>query len=137
MTRINIAKIMIPKPLTRVLHANDTVRQALETMENHGFTAIPVLDEEERYIGCVTEGDFLRHIIRVGNADKKAHEQFSVGELVRKDFCVAIDIAETAEEVIRVILNQNFIPVVDDRNVFCGSVTRKGVIQELAKEESL
>jgi len=133
MNRINIAKIMIPKPLTRVLHAGDTVRQALETMENHGFTAIPVLDEEEKYIGCVTEGDFLRHIIRVGNADKKDHEQFFVGELVREGFCEAIDIAEPPEEVIRVILNQNFIPVVDDRNVFCGIVTRKGVIQELAE----
>ena len=134
MVRINIAKIMIPKPLTRVLHASDTVRQALETMENHGYTAIPVLDEEERYIGCVTEGDFLRHILRVQNADKKAHEQFSVGELVRKDFCRAIDIAASADEVIDVILNQNFIPVVDDRTVFCGIVTRKGVIQELAEE---
>ena len=134
MTRINIAKIMIPKPLTRVLHESDTVRQALETMENHGFTAIPVLDEEERYIGCVTEGDFLRHILRVQNADKKAHEQFSVGELVREDFCEAIAITASTDDVVRVILNQNFIPVVDDRNVLCGIVTRKGVIEELAEE---
>ena len=135
MNRINIAKIMIPKPLTRVLHVSDTVRQALETMENHGYTAIPVLDEEECYIGCVTEGDFLRHILRVQNADKKSHEQFLVGELVRKDFCRPIDIAASADEVIRVILDQNFVPVVDDRNVFCGIVTRKGVIQELAEIE--
>nr|MBQ8251852.1 CBS domain-containing protein [Lachnospiraceae bacterium] len=130
---MNIAKIMIPKPLTRVLHETDTVRQALETMENHGFTAIPVLDEEERYIGCVTEGDFLRHVLRIGNADKRAHEQFQVGELVRKDFCEAIDIAASSEDVIRTILNQNFVPIVDDRNVFCGILTRKGVIQELAE----
>ena len=132
MNRINIAKVMIPKPLTRVLHEADTVRQALETMENHGFTAIPVLDEEERYIGCVTEGDFLRHILRIGDTDKKAHEQFQVGELVRKDFCEAIDIAAPTEDVVRTILNQNFVPVVDDRNVLCGILTRKGVIQELA-----
>jgi len=132
MNRINIAKVMIPKPLTRVLHEADTVRQALETMENHGFTAIPVLDEEERYIGCVTEGDFLRHILRIGDTDKKAHEQFHVGELVRKDFCEAIDIAAPTEDVVRTILNQNFVPVVDDRNVLCGILTRKGVIQELA-----
>lgn len=134
MTRINIAKIMIPKPLTRVLHAKDTVRQALETMENHGFTAIPVLDEEERYIGCVTEGDFLRHILRVGDADKKAQEHFFVGDLVRKDFCEAIAITAETEDVVRTILNQNFVPVVDDRNVLCGILTRKGVIQELAEE---
>ena len=134
MTRINIAKIMIPKPLTRVLHAKDTVRQALETMENHGYTAIPVLDEEERYKGCVTEGDFLRHILRVGDADKKAHEHFFVGDLVRKDFCEAIAITAETEDVVRTILNQNFVPVVDDRNVLCGILTRKGVIQELAEE---
>lgn len=134
MTRINIAKIMIPKPLTRVLHASDTVRQALETMENHGFTAIPVLDEEERYIGCVTEGDFLRHVLRVRDADKRAHEQFHVGDLVREDFCEAIDIAAPTEDVVRTILNQNFVPVIDDRNVLCGILTRKGVIQELAEE---
>lgn len=134
MTRINIAKIMIPKPLTRVLHASDTVRQALETMENHGFTAIPVLDNEERYIGCVTEGDFLRHVLRVGDTDKKTHEQFRVGDLVRKDFCEAISITAETSDVVRTILNQNFVPVVDDRNVLCGILTRKGVIQELAED---
>jgi len=134
MTRINIAKIMIPKPLTRILHATDTVRQALETMENHGFTAIPVLDDAERYIGCVTEGDFLRHVLRVGDTDKKVHENYLVGDLVRKDFCEAIAITAPTDDVVRTILNQNFVPVVDDRNVLCGILTRKGVIQELAED---
>ncbi|MBE5881365.1 MAG: CBS domain-containing protein [Lachnospiraceae bacterium] len=131
---MNIAKIMIPKPLTRILHATDTVRQALETMENHGFTAIPVLDDAERYIGCVTEGDFLRHVLRVGDTDKKVHENYLVGDLVRKDFCEAIAITAPTDDVVRTILNQNFVPVVDDRNVLCGILTRKGVIQELAED---
>ncbi len=134
MTRINIAKVMLPKAITRVLHEKDTVRQALETMENHGFTAIPVLDDEERYVGCVTEGDFLRHILKVGDTDKHAHENYHVGQLVRKDFCEAISITAATEDIIRTILNQNFVPVVDDRNVLCGILTRKGVIEELADE---
>lgn len=133
MPKINIAKIMVPKALTRVLHESDTVRQGLETMQHHGYTAIPVLDKDERYIGCVTEGDFLRHILSTGNTDKRYHEQFRVGEIVRKDFCPAIPITAKPNLVIQMMLNQNFLPVVDDRNVLCGILTRKGVILELSE----
>ena len=59
---MNIIKIMIPKISTVFLHENDTVRQGLERFCVHGYTAIPVLNEEEQYVGSVTEGDFLRHI---------------------------------------------------------------------------
>ena len=64
---MNIIKIMIPKISTVFLHENDTVRQGLERFRAHGYTAIPVLNEEEQYVGNVTEGDFIRHILAVGN----------------------------------------------------------------------
>lgn len=60
---MNIAKIMIPKVFTVFLHETDTVRQGLERFSRHGYTAIPVLNEEEQYVGSVTEGDFLRHLL--------------------------------------------------------------------------
>ena len=31
----------------------------------HGYTAVPVLNDQEQYIGSVTEGDFLRHLLVV------------------------------------------------------------------------
>ena len=52
---MNIAKLMIPKVSTAFLHENDTVRQGLERFTIHGYTAIPVLNEREQYIGSVTE----------------------------------------------------------------------------------
>ena len=45
---MNIIKIMIPKISTVFLHENDTVRQGLERFRVHGYTAIPVLNEEEQ-----------------------------------------------------------------------------------------
>lgn len=132
MPKINIAKIMIPKALTRVLHEDDTIRQGLETMGYHGYTAIPVLDKDERYVGCVTEGDFLRHVMETGSTDMKYHEKFRVSEIVRKDFCPAVSVTADSNTVIQMMLNQNFLPIVDDRNVLCGLLTRKGVILELS-----
>lgn len=60
---MNIAKIMIPKALTVFLNEKQTVRQGWEIMTRNGYTAIPVLDAEQHYIGTVSEGDFLRHIL--------------------------------------------------------------------------
>ncbi len=135
MAKVNIAKILVPKACTRVLHEDDTVRQGLETMAFHGFSSIPVLDNEEKYIGCVTEGDFLRHVLAKGNTEMHYHEQYRVGDLVRKDFYRALPITADTELVIQTIRNQNFVPIVDDRNVLCGLLTRKGVIEELAEIE--
>lgn len=69
---MNIAQIMIPKVSTVFLHEKDSVRQGLERFMVHGYTAIPVLNEQEQYIGSVTEGDFLRHLLAIQTTDLKA-----------------------------------------------------------------
>ena len=129
---MNIAEIMVPKVNTTFLHRRSTVRQGLEIMNRHGYTAVPVLDEEERYIGSVTEGDFLRCVLANGTTDLKAYEKSSVGELVRRDFCPALHIDAVAADVILAVLNQNYVPVVDGRNCLCGIITRRNVIASLA-----
>lgn len=132
---MNIAKIMVPKISTVFLHERQTVRQGWEVMTRGGYTAIPVLDEEERYIGSVTEGDFLRYVFSVESLDKLDMEKHRVGDLVRREFCPSISIDAGEEEVIAASLNQNFVPVVDSRNTMCGIITRRGVIAYLAEKK--
>ena len=96
---MNIAKIMIPKACTMVLHQDNTVRQGLETMCHNSYTAIPVLDGQGGYVGCVTEGDFLRHILAVNSTDKKKLEQTKIRDIMRSDFCPAVSIRATFQEV--------------------------------------
>ena len=132
---MNIPKILTPKAMTAYIGADDTVRQGLEVMRRHGYTAIPVLGEHGEYIGCITEGDFLRHILSTGSTSMKAQERYRIGELVRRDFCPPLGIAADDDEVIDAVLQQNFVPIVDDRGCFCGIVTRKSVIAALAGAE--
>lgn len=86
---MNIAKIMIPKISTVFLHEKDTIRQGLERFMVHGYTAVPVLNDQEQYIGSVTEGDFLRHLLVCQTTDLKVQEGYRLGSIVRRDFaCV-------------------------------------------------
>ena len=134
---MNIAKIMIPKALTVFLNEKQTVRQGWEIMTRNGYTAIPVLDAEQHYIGTVREGDFLRHILDTGSLDKMDMENHRVRELVRRDFCPPISIDAEETEVVRAALNQNFVPIVDSRNTLCGILTRRGVIAYLAEKNGI
>lgn len=125
---MNIARIMIPKSLTIFLHDGDTVRQGMESMRCHGYTALPVLDGNGRYIGSVNEGDLLRCVLSAGSTDKHALENYRIGDILRRDFCPALPIDAEESVVIDAVLQQNFVPIVDARNVLCGIVTRKRLI---------
>ena len=97
---MNIAKIMTPKYSTACLLETSTVRQGLELMRSRGYTAIPVLNKDGRYLGSVTEGDFLRHMMQAGTTELKEHEKYRVGAIFRPDFCPALDIQASETDVI-------------------------------------
>ena len=130
---MNIAAIMIPKISTVFFHENDTIRQGLERFRVHGYTAVPVLNDQEQYIGSVTEGDFLRHLLSVQTTSLYVLEQSRIESIVRRDFCPALSIDASLKPVISAALNQNFIPIVDSRNILCGILTRRIVIKYLAE----
>lgn len=132
---INIAQLMIPKVSTVILNENKSVRQGFEIFRHHGYTAVPVVNNDGEYLGCVTEGDFLRHIIKINTLDVKEYEKYKISDIFRKDFCRSIQIDASADEVIKVSLDQNFIPVTDSRGYFCGIITRRSLIVYLSENQ--
>lgn len=130
---INIAQIMLPKVSTVHICENATVRQGMEVFQRYGYTAIPVVSEDGKYLGSVTEGDFWRHMCRIGTTSKKEQENYHIRDIFRPDFCEALPIEADAKAVVDVALRQNFIPIVDGRGYLSGMVTRQKLIKYLAK----
>lgn len=132
---MNIAKMMIPKSMTVSIHADDSVRQGLEVISRHSYTAIPVLEGNDRYIGSVAEGDFLRFLMSEKPGSMQELELFRISDIIRDDFCPAISLDSDAQTVIDTILEQNYVPVVDSRHTLCGIVTRRRLIAYYAGRE--
>ena len=72
--------------------------------------------------------------MKLKSAEMKDHESYFIKDIIRKDFCPSLLIEAEQDEVIKTVMNQNFVPIVDGRGVFCGIITRKGVIETLAKQ---
>lgn len=131
---MNIAFLIKPKCETAYLYINDSIRQGLEKMHYHRYTAIPVIDRNGYYHGTITEGDFLWHILGRSiekspiSFDIRKSEREYVSDLLRSDFNPSVNIYATMEDLLKRVMDQNFVPVVDDRGVFVGIITRKDVI---------
>lgn len=133
MNTMNIARIMIPKVLTVHICENDTVRQGMDMFQQHGYTAVPVVSTDGRYVGSVTEGDFWRHMCSICTTDKSKLENYRIRDIIRPDFCEPISIDADMTTVVEAGLKQNFIPVIDGRGCLSGIVTRQALIRYLAQ----
>lgn len=65
---MNVAFFLTPKSETVWVRPNGTVADALERMRPHRYGAVPMLDDDGRYVGTLTEGDILRHLLGSGSA---------------------------------------------------------------------
>ena len=64
-TQMNVLMLLKPKETVQYIYDDNTLRQGLEKMRAHSYTAIPVISRDGRYSGTVSEGDFLYYIFIV------------------------------------------------------------------------
>lgn len=132
---MNLFYLLKPKSTVAYLYKTNTIRQGLEKMRIHGYTAIPVIDDNGEYIGTISEGDFLWHILKYKKEDIKSQEEFNIIDIVNEERNRPVKTDVTMNELLLEVMDQNFVPVIDDRNVFIGIITRKDVIKYFYDKE--
>ena len=124
---MNILFFLTPKEEVAHVEEDDTLRQVVEKLEYHGYSAIPLLALDGKYIGTITEGDLLWEMKK-----KDFPDVHRITDVKRHRDNEAVKISESMEDLFEKITNQNFVPVVDDNSIFIGIVTRKDVLLYLA-----
>ncbi len=137
---MNILRFLTPKSQVVYLYNDFTLRQAMEKMEFHHYASVPVIDRDGAYVDILTEGDVLWSLKNNCGFDLKLAEQTPLGEVRRHSRKEAIGADSDIEDLMNLAINQNFVPVIDDTNVFIGIVTRKDILQycfdKLKKQEN-
>ena len=126
---MNVLFYLTPKCDCAYIEDSDTLRQALEKMEHRRYSAIPMLNDEGRYIGTITEGDLLWAIQNEVGLNRKDYENIPMSKIPRKTNNLAVNVNAEVEDLINMAINQNFVPVTDDKKIFIGIVTRKDIIR--------
>ena len=134
---MNIFTILTPKSQTEFIEYDSTIRQALETFDFHKFTVVPLIDDEGKYVSTLSEGDILRYIKNEANFNIEIAESVKINTIEKYRSYEAITIDSTMDEVLKLAMNQNFVPIIDDRGMYIGIIKRKDIIKCYISEKHL
>ena len=150
---MRIEEVMNKYPVT--IDKQAPISDVAELLVKYNLTAVSVVDESNKLIGIITEGDLLYkkvrphvpHYVNVLGASiyykgiGEYNSQFkkllasSVEDLMTKEVITAKPETEV-EEVVAVMLDKHLksMPVVDEEGVLIGSLGRRDIIKLIAKD---
>jgi CBS domain-containing protein len=115
---VTAADIMTPGPLT--LRAETTVHEAAQILSEHRISGAPVVGEDGRIVGIVSEYDLI------------ARSGTSVGQVMTRDVVTVPDTASLdAVRAILVMQRLKRVPVTSDGKLI-GLISRADMVRELA-----
>ena len=131
--KLNILFFITPKIEVEYVYDYYTIRQAMEKMEYHRYTSIPIINKKGEYVATITEGDLLwkiksRFEDKQDDINLKSLENIDIKNIDKYNNYKTISINSDMENIISLAINQNFIPVVDDKNIFIGIIKRSDII---------
>jgi CBS domain-containing protein len=126
------AFFLLPKSEVVYLQLKSTMRQALEKMEHHRYTAVPIIDDEGKYVGTITEGDLLWKLKNTQGLTFQDTKKIPLNDVPQRVKNKPVRINAEIEDLLSLAIVQNFVPVVDDSDIFIGIVRRREIFVYLA-----
>jgi CBS domain-containing protein len=121
---MNILFLLQPKSDVALLIDTAPAADALAAFAQFRFSAVPVTTADGKYFGTVTAADFLSFVLKGGTEEHK-----TVGEILDPANNPPVKITAKLDDLLLLVMDHNFVPVVDDRDCFMGIVTRKRIMR--------
>lgn len=130
---MNILFFITPKTEVVSILDTDSIKFALDTLRKYKFTSVPILNKEGNYVGTIKEGDLLWYLRDMSfesrkNLSDEYLENTSIMEVPRRSLNTTAKIDSDIEDLFEILISQNFVPIIDDLNIFIGFVKRRDVI---------
>ena len=126
-------ELVINKKKITYVYADSTLQEAVLAFAKSSYSMIPVLEREsDRYLYSITATDVLNWVADGHHIDEAKQTPLSALSLTR----LIAPCQENAElsSIADLVANQNYVPLVDEKGVFAGIVTRKNLIFRLLGE---
>lgn len=126
---MEISSFLLPKDQVSFITSSISMLEALEQLEHHYYSAIPIIDEEGKYVGTLSEGDLLWKLKNTAGLHFENLREVTVNDIQRHVHNESVEIHAQMEDMLTLAADQNFVPVVDDSGFFLGIIRRKDIIE--------
>ncbi|KAF1301163.1 MULTISPECIES: cyclic-di-AMP-binding protein CbpB [Enterococcus] len=116
----NVANLMYANPLDH----------ALLVLSKVGYSKIPVLDKEDHFVGLIGLNDIVGKMIDLTKIDTDNLSGMTVADVMEVNVtCIRED--SPLEDILHLLVDNSFLPMVDDENRFVGIITRKEILKSV------
>ncbi|MBO0474243.1 CBS domain-containing protein [Enterococcus sp. DIV0840] len=116
----NVANVMCLNPLSHALLVLSQVK----------YSKIPVLDKGDRFVGLISLSDVVDKMFDITSVDFDKLQDFTVADVMEVNVPVIGEQWEL-EDVLHLLVDAAFLPVVDDNQCFKGIITRKELLKAI------
>lgn len=132
---MNILFFLTPKSEIEFVYSNNTLGEVIDILERSTYTAIPIINRKGEYKGTISEGDILWTLKNETGYNAGTLMDMKVSRLERSQKYDPVKVNAEVQDMFNRAMNQNFVPVIDDDDVFIGIVTRKDILQYYFEQE--
>ncbi|REE87404.1 CBS domain protein [Paenibacillus taihuensis] len=126
---MEIRSFLLPKEEVSFLTTAANMRTAVEKLEACHYTAIPLIDEEGKYVGTLSEGDLLWKLKRNPELNFDNMHEVNITDVKKRIYNECVAVNALMEDMLTLAADQNFVPVVDDDRIFLGIIRRRDIIE--------
>lgn len=138
-----VRELMTADPITT--RASRSVKAALQLLDDNDITSLPVVDEDGRILGVVSEVDLLRDLItpdarlHVMRTIEEPPPPFTFVEDVMTTSALTVKPGDDLVEAINLVTTKGVkcLPVVDDEDRVVGVISRRDVVRVLARDDDV
>lgn len=114
----NVANVLYQHPLSH----------GLLVLSKVGYSKIPVLDKNDRFVGLINLSDVVNKMLDLQNISMEPLEGLTVADVMEVGV-TTVDENWELEDVLHLLVNSPFLPVVTEEKVFKGIITRKELLK--------
>jgi CBS domain-containing protein len=134
--KMKVKEVMNPRP--RTIHPDTTIRGTMQRLRQQIEDCLPVVDENEKLVGVVTESDIL-YALRIPSRQstigstmvRQAMKQFAsnAGELMTKN-PISVTPDMSIQETLNIMVEHKHrhLPVVEKNNKLVGLISLREII---------
>ena len=111
----------------------NSAEHALLVLTKTGYSAIPVLDSKYRFRGLINAQRITDAILGLDHIEYERLPDIRVEDIMETDLPL-IHVNERFQKALDMVINQNFLCVVDNEGMFMGILTRRVVLKQLKKQ---
>ncbi|CEG22316.1 CBS domain-containing protein YkuL [Planococcus massiliensis] len=128
-----IEEFIISSEKVAHVQLGNSAEHALLVLTKTGYSAIPVLDPKYRFCGLINAQRITDAILGLEHIEYERLPDIKVDEIMQTDLPL-INITERFQRALDLLIDQNFLCVVDAEGMFMGILTRRVILKQLKKQ---